>query len=202
VRRARDGDCGMRISKEQAEANHDRIVAVASELFRERGLDGVGVSDLMKAAGFTHGGFYNHFESKEALAAEAVAHAFRSAAGVRAGDVRGLASAYLSSSHRRALATGCPVAAFGSDAHRQRGGVQAAYADGLEQTIKALADMVGPEPDGGASARDRGINLLTRMVGALILARSAPDDNPLGDEILSAALAGFLRDVGAEAGST
>ncbi len=66
----------MRITKEKRQENHDRIVAIASEMFRERGFDGVGVADLMQAAGLTHGGFYNHFASKEALIAEASAKGF------------------------------------------------------------------------------------------------------------------------------
>ena len=66
----------MRITKEKRQENHDRIVAIASGLFRERGFDGVAVADLMQAAGLTHGGFYNHFASKEALIAEAAAKGF------------------------------------------------------------------------------------------------------------------------------
>ncbi len=67
----------MKLSKTQAARNRQKIVDVAAQLFRERGVDGVGVADLMKAAGFTHGGFYNHFPSKEALAAEACGSAFQ-----------------------------------------------------------------------------------------------------------------------------
>jgi AcrR family transcriptional regulator len=73
----------VRITENQAEKNRQRVVAKASKLFREGGFDGISVNDLMKAAGFTHGGFYNHFESKDALASEALDHAFRQMDGVR-----------------------------------------------------------------------------------------------------------------------
>ena len=188
----------MRISKAQAAANHDRVVEVASELFRERGFDGVGVSELMKAAGFTHGGFYNHFDSKEALTVEAVAHAFRASAKAGAGerDLRTVLTDYLSPAHRRALGRGCPAAALGCDAGRQPDSIKAAFADGAEGMIAGLARMRSPETDGAAAARARDINLLAKMVGALILARAAPADSPLGDEILAAALEGCLREAG------
>src|SRR5687768_11195234 len=98
----------MRISKEQARENRERVVETASALFRERGFDGVAVADLMRAAGFTHGGFYNHFETKEALAAEALTRAFDEMAAVRSksADLAEMLTLYLSKAARRAPGKG------------------------------------------------------------------------------------------------
>jgi TetR/AcrR family transcriptional repressor of nem operon len=186
----------MRISKERAAANHDQVVQVASKLFRERGFDGVGVADLMRAAGFTHGGFYNHFESKEALAVEAVARAFRDSASARSGvtDLRAVLTSYLSPTHRDAVGTGCPTAGLGSDTSRQPESVRAAFAEGMEDMAAMMTRRLEPLSDGVADARSRAINLLAKLVGALILARAAPDGSPISDEILETVLAGALRE--------
>src|SRR3954454_164895 len=111
----------MRISKAQAQANRERVVATASELFRARGFDGVAVGELMQAAGFTHGGFYNHFDSKEALAVEAVGAAWTQMGEerARAGCLAALLPAYLSRAARRAPGKACPAAALAGDVSRQ-----------------------------------------------------------------------------------
>ena len=110
----------MKISKAQAQENRDRIVGAAATLFRERGFDGVSVGDLTKAAGFTHGGFYNHFESKDALAAQALESAFAAMAGhrERARDLAEMLTHYLSQAARKAPGKSCPAAALGGDAGR------------------------------------------------------------------------------------
>src|SRR5215471_10539005 len=106
----------MRVSREKAAENHQRIVDTAARLFREKGFDGVGVDEIMNGAGLTHGGFYGHFGSKEDLAAEAVARALESAAErqSRFKDLGDLVSDYLSDWHRADRANGCPVAALGA----------------------------------------------------------------------------------------
>src|SRR5262245_36187102 len=111
----------MRISKAQAQANHERVVDVASELFRTHGFEGVAVSDLMRASGFTHGGFYNHFASKEALAAEALQSAWTQMAAerARARDLAQLLPSYLSQAARKAPGKSCPAAALAGDVGRQ-----------------------------------------------------------------------------------
>ncbi|HEX4182734.1 MAG TPA: TetR/AcrR family transcriptional regulator [Caulobacteraceae bacterium] len=194
----------MRISKEQAAANHDQVVQVASELFRERGFDGVGVADLMRTAGFTHGGFYNHFDSKEALAVEAVERAFRDSAAARPGvaDLRAILTSYLSPTHRSSVATGCPAAGLGCDASRQPESVRTAFADGMEDMVRRMTRALEPLTDSADDARARAINLLAKLVGALVLARAAPDGSPISDEILDAVLAGALRDAGLEPAKT
>src|SRR5512143_1867075 len=104
----------MKISRAQAQANKRRVVAKAAELFRERGFEGVAVGELMSAAGFTHGGFYNHFASKEALSAEALDEAFRAmdAERARASSLDGLVAGYLSEASRLAPGRSCPAAAL------------------------------------------------------------------------------------------
>src|SRR2546428_5812587 len=97
----------MRVTKAQAQANRARIVETASTLFRERGYDGVGVADLMAAAGFTHGGFYKHFRSKADLMAEAAASGFSQSIANLAGiDGAVFVKGYLSRKHRDALGHG------------------------------------------------------------------------------------------------
>src|SRR6516165_930970 len=109
----------MRVSKEKMQKNHERIVAIASELFRERGFDGVGVADLMEHAGLTHGGFYNHFRSKETLIAEAAAKGFGDNVGRYAGhDAVAAIELYLSRTHRDARGQGCVAAALSCEAAR------------------------------------------------------------------------------------
>ena len=183
----------MRISRSQARENHERVVLKAAELFRERGFDGVAVNDLMKAAGFTHGGFYNHFASKEALSAEALDHAFHQmdAERARTESLDDLLEKYLSEAARRAPGKTCPAAALAGDVSRQPDLVKAVFADGLERMIESVAARL---PNDGES-RSEAINLLTRMVGALVLARATPDSTDLGREVLAVALDRSRRDV-------
>ncbi len=183
----------MRISKEQAAENRERVVEAASSLFRERGFDGVAVADLMRAAGFTHGGFYNHFPTKEALSAEALGRAFDDMAAVRAraADMAEMLRGYLSRAARQAPGKSCPAAALAGDVGRQPAPVRAVFADGLEGMIESFADQIG-----GPDARARATVLLCQMVGGLMLSRGVPDDHPLADEILKATLARGLADIG------
>ncbi len=170
---------------------------VASELLREHGFGGVGVADIMKAAGFTHGGFYNHFSSKEALAAEATRRAFETMADHReaAEDVADLLTKYLSGKGRKALAKGCPAAALGADVARQSDGVKAEFSHGVEGMIASMAERL--EAEGvHDDARRRAVNVVCKMVGALMLSRGVPDSDPLAAEILEDGLEGCLADAG------
>jgi TetR/AcrR family transcriptional regulator, transcriptional repressor for nem operon len=183
----------MRITKAQAKTNHERVVSVAAELFRAKGLDGVAVGDLMKAAGFTHGGFYNHFDSKDALVAEALQSAWAQMARerARANDLEQLLVRYLSRAARRAPGKSCPAAALAGDIARQNSGIKSVFAEGLEEMIQSVQSRLPVHEE--ASARDRAVNMVARMVGALLLSRSVPDDSPLADELLDAALRGARR---------
>jgi len=184
----------MRVSKAQAQANREHIVETASELFRERGFDGVGVADLMAAAGFTHGGFYKHFGSKADLMAEASANSLgRSLAVAETLDVKGFIDLYVSREHRDGRGDGCTMAALCGDAARQPDELKATFADGIERTLQTLGAKyptdVTAAPD---VARLKMIGLLAQAVGAVVLSRACPDDSALADEILAVCHAQML----------
>jgi TetR/AcrR family transcriptional repressor of nem operon len=189
------------VSREQAAENRRAIVAAATQLFRERGVDAVGLSELMKHAGFTQGGFYNHFESKAALVTEVLASAiaegaveFAKSARVPV-DASGTAlrryvSYYLSQGHRDDIDHGCPVAGFAGDAPRLGAGAQSHLAGGLDDQITILAGLVAEEGSAATAGerrtlRERAISLHCEMVGALILSRSVAQAGPaLSKELL------------------
>ncbi|MFI8222409.1 TetR family transcriptional regulator [Pseudomonas sp. NPDC085632] len=177
----------MRVTKAQAQANREHIVETASVLFRERGFDGVGVADLMAAAGFTHGGFYKHFGSKADLMSEASANSLaRSLVGAETLDVQGFVDVYVSREHRDGRGSGCTMAALCGDAARQSDDVKTAFADGIERTLQTLGDKYPTGPDAASGeGRVKMIDMLARAVGAIILSRACPDDSALADEILA-----------------
>jgi TetR/AcrR family transcriptional repressor of nem operon len=189
----------MRITKEQADGNKARIVETAAALFREKGFDGISVAELMRAAGLTHGGFYNHFESKDALEAAACAQVFgNSVASV--GAVAAIADPaerarafgayrrrYVSKKARDAAAARCPMVAFAGDVSRQPPPVREQYAAGLRQYLDAFVRAAASGKT-GRSARRRALAQFAMLAGALTLARSVADADPaLSDEILEAA---------------
>ena len=181
----------MRVSRKQAAENRDRIVDVAGRLFRERGLDGIGVANLMKAAGLTHGGFYGNFESKENLAVEAcervLARSTETWPAMAAKDpqapLKGLLDQYLTARHRDRPGEGCIYAALASDVARQNSPVlRRTFTVGLQPLIDTLVRIVPGRSR--AARRQKALACLTAMVGALILAR-AVDDAELSNDILS-----------------
>jgi TetR/AcrR family transcriptional repressor of nem operon len=176
----------VRVSREKAAENRGRIVDAAARLFRDKGFDGVGVDAIMKGAGLTHGGFYGHFASKEALAAEAVTHALgRSAARQGGIDSLGeLVSDYLSERHRADRANGCAVAALGADCARHGSALRKTLTASIRGEFDRLASLL--KRGGPAARRRRAIASYAGMVGALTLAR-AVDDPALAQEILAAA---------------
>jgi TetR/AcrR family transcriptional regulator, transcriptional repressor for nem operon len=186
----------MKISEEAVRANRERIVAKASELFRARGFDGVAIGDVMKAAGLTHGGFYNHFASKDDLAADAVCLAFAKMAAVRAQtlDLKVLLSLYLSEAARRAPAKSCPAAALAGDVARAPKPVRIAFAAGLEEMVTSVSAGLSGARAPIKENRTRAINLVAKMVGGLALSRALPDSDPLAREVLHAVLEGALDD--------
>lgn len=177
----------MKITKAQAQANREHVVATASKVFRERGYDGVGVADLMAAAGFTHGGFYRQFNSKADLMAESAACGIAQTVALSEGvNAPEFVQHYLSREHRDTRATGCTMAALGGDAARQPEAVRAAFAAGIESLLGALMptdiDSDGADP---GRARARSLDTLAHAVGAIVMSRACPDDSPLADEILA-----------------
>ncbi len=185
----------MKVTKAQAQANRAHVVATASHLFRERGFDGVGVADLMAAAGFTHGGFYKHFGSKADLMAESTACGIAQTAALIEGvDASEFVRRYLSREHRDGRATGCTMAALGGDAVRQPESVRVAFADGVENLLAALSQQSGASgAEDAAQARARILDVLTHAVGALVMSRACPDDSPLADEILAVSREAILE---------
>lgn len=185
----------MRISQAQVKENRERVIHAASALFRAKGFDAVAVGDLMKAAGFTHGGFYNHFGSKRSLAAEALRSAWSEMASQRASarDLRQLLRSYLSRSAHGAPGKTCPAAALAGDVSRQPNAVKAIFADGLEDMIQSIQERL--PADDQVSGRERAINLVTRMVGALTLSRAVPDNAHLANELLDTTLRGAIREL-------
>ncbi|MFG6429582.1 TetR/AcrR family transcriptional regulator [Roseateles sp. LYH14W] len=178
----------MKVSKAQAQANRAHVVETASQLFRERGYDGVGVADLMAAAGFTHGGFYKQFGSKTDLIAESTACGIAQTVALTGEglDPAEFVRYYLSREHRDGRSTGCTMAALGGDAARQPDAVRAAFSTGIESLIAALAPRGETVSEADASqARARIIDLLSHAVGALVMSRACPDDSPLADEFLT-----------------
>ncbi|AZF08541.1 Transcriptional regulator, AcrR family [Pseudomonas sp. R2-37-08W] len=177
----------MRVSKAQAQANREHVVETASVVFRERGFDGVGVADLMAAAGFTHGGFYKHFGSKADLMAEASACSLsQSLASAETLSVKDFIDLYVSRAHRDNRATGCTMAALCGDAARQSGDLKSTFAEGIEQMLQTLGEKYPTGPDAAPdAARVKMIDLLARAVGAIVLSRACPEDSALADEILA-----------------
>lgn len=184
----------MRVTKAVAAQNRRKILETATQLFKARGIDNVSVADLTKAAGFTHGGFYNHFESKADLAVETVRHAFAQALGeisgegaTTAGDFTPMAERlvnYLSPEHRDEPSSGCPTGSLPVDVGRQGAGAQRAFADGLERYVELIEGVLPPDE----RKREAAIATLSTLVGAIILSRAVRDGRPgLSDEILRAA---------------
>jgi TetR/AcrR family transcriptional repressor of nem operon len=181
----------MKVTREQAAENREKIIAVAGKLFREKGFDGIGVADLMQAAGLTHGGFYGHFKSKDDLAAQACRRAFaRSAENWTAvvenasGDpLASICRQYVSERHRDAPGKGCLFAALAPDAARQSRPIRQAFTDGLE-TLTALLAKLAPGRS-AAAKRKKALATIAEMVGAIVLARVV-NDPALSKEILDA----------------
>jgi TetR/AcrR family transcriptional repressor of nem operon len=176
------------------EASHERIVSVAARAIRRSGYDGTGVADIMKEAGLTHGAFYAHFPSREAMLAEAASRACAEAASVTADVAAGapaeqalatMLRAYLSREHLENIEAGCPLAALGSETVRQAPEVRRA----TTRHIKAMVDLVARQsPDWGQpAAHERALLTVAAMVGTLLLAR-AVDEPALSDSLCEAAL--------------
>jgi TetR/AcrR family transcriptional repressor of nem operon len=180
------GGKNMKVSKEQVRENRLRIVETASELFRERGYDGVGVAELMSAAGLTHGGFYKHFGSKADLLAEAMSCGFTQSAEKTEGVSReAFIEYYLSRQHRDDMGKGCVMSALGTDAARQSESIRETFAAGIERQIAILESQ--------NVTRAELINTIAQLVGALMLSRACPDGSGLADEILEVCRARLLR---------
>lgn len=180
------------------DATHERIVSVAARAIRRSGYDGTGVADIMKEAGLTHGAFYSHFASREAMLAEAASRACAESAAAAADVVAqvppgaalaAMLGGYLSQAHVENAELGCPLAALGSETARQAPEVRRV----VTRHIKEMIDLVARQsPDWGRpGAHERALVTLSTMVGTLLLAR-AVDDPGLSDSLRGAALKHLL----------
>jgi TetR/AcrR family transcriptional repressor of nem operon len=182
------------------------VLAAAARLFREKGVDGIAVAELMQAAGLTHGGFYNHFESKEDLAAAAFREAFSAAVNrverhAAEADKRGRESAfahyvgrYLAADTRDAPGTSCPMATLGTDAARHGSELRGAFAEGVRRYIEAFAKIM---PGEASDPRAEAITVLSTLIGALTLSRACVGaDDALADEIIATVRDELLADTG------
>ena len=181
----------MKVTREKSAENRAALVETAARLFRERGIDGVGVAEISKAAGLTHGALYGQFPSKQALVAEALAH------GIAGGHARMTAphgaptlsdqlDLYLSLRHRDNLAGGCAMAASASEIARQDEAVSARFAEGFEQMVGMVqAALEAQTPT--AETRARALTIAAAMIGGLAMARAVAKSRPdLSDEIITA----------------
>ncbi|MEH2541764.1 MULTISPECIES: TetR/AcrR family transcriptional regulator [unclassified Bradyrhizobium] len=182
----------MRYSKEHKQETHARIVKKASVRLREKGAHGIGVADLMKEAGLTHGGFYAHFDSREALVIEAFAYAmdrsvehWRKIAAETPPEKRlsTIIDSYVSTVHRDDPGRGCAVTTLGAEIVRESAKTRKAFAAKLEQLIDVIADQIPDVPR--KTARRQAMGTLATMMGTLVMSRVA-GSGELSDEILVA----------------
>jgi TetR/AcrR family transcriptional repressor of nem operon len=214
----------MKVSREQMALNRARILAEAGRLFRERGFDAVTVAEVMQATGQTHGGFYGHFASKDALVAAVVAHAMAAPTGLGAAPTGGRAATtggdateagagaqvlerwidrYLSPAHRDAPGSGCPTAGLAGMMRHQTATAQAAMAEGIEAQVARLARALpgaDREEDGDGDVNGDTAAWRRAAIGrwsamvGAVMLARAVGDAPLGDELLAETRA-WLRDV-------
>ena len=171
--------------------SHDRIVQTAATRVRECGVEGIGVADLMKDAGLTHGGFYRHFASREELVAEAIEHALHegaeavaAVANIKQCPIAALVDAYLSTTHRDKLATSCAVTTLAADVARCNDRARSAYTRQVGIYLELLTKLIGGDQQ--RSRRMKAIAALSTLVGAVSMAR-AVNDEKLSREILKSA---------------
>ena len=182
----------MRYSKEHKQETHARIVKKAATRLREKGAHGIGVADLMKDAGLTHGGFYAHFDSREALVIEAFNYAmdraterWRKVTAEVAPEKRlsTIVDGYLSATHRDDPGQGCAVPALGAEIARESLKTRKAFALKLDQMIDMITDQIQDVPR--KTARKQAMATLATMMGAIVMSRIA-GNGEMSDEILSA----------------
>ena len=186
----------MRLTKEQAEANRRRILAEAGQLFRARGFDGISVAELMQAAGFTHGGFYNHFESKSDLMAEVTREVLAAASaklrdrtdphrGPKPESFADYVDTYLSLAARDNPGRACPISTLSHEVARQDGTIKRAFVQGLRDYLDAFAAALPQAQDDPAAGRRQAIATFAALIGGLVMARAvAGEDEAFSQEIL------------------
>lgn len=181
----------MRVSREKALESREQVISMAARLLRERGFDGIGVADIMKAAGMTHGGFYRHFESKDDLAVKASERAIADTKAVIVDELskkpqdplRVLIERYVSSSHRDDPGTGCILPTLAADAARRDDPqLRQVFTANIQEYLDQLGILLAARPAATGVRSPAGI--LAEMVGAVILSRVMSDET-LADSLMA-----------------
>jgi TetR/AcrR family transcriptional regulator, transcriptional repressor for nem operon len=193
----------MANSQQEKSRNHEKIIEIAARRFREAGLEGVSIADLMKEAGLTHGGFYKHFESRDDLVLEAMAVALKSGSGQKGSAASkgaltfsSLVEGYLGKRHRDNLGTGCAVTALVSDVARASKEAKAIFTSQVQDNLDKIQTLSAA--DGRAIDRQAAIVAHCVLSGALGLARAVADEK-LSLEILASAREFLLSQSGGDA---
>src|SRR5580698_5421003 len=165
----------MGYSKRDKQTTHERIVRVAAKRFRERGLEGIGLADVMKEAGVTVGGFYKHFGSRDELVVEALATAFQDLDiwEEHTADMPQLLQNYLTEAHRDAPGTGCAMGALLGDISRGSKSARALYTARVKQSLAFSSALLPPGPR--SHKRGRALLILSALLGAINLSRAVSD---------------------------
>lgn len=183
----------MKVSREKAAQNRADLVETAARLIRERGIDGVGVAEIGKAAGLTHGALYAHFKSKEALVAEALAHGLQIGhermTTPRNGQIPSLGElldGYLSEEKRDDIANGCAMAASASEIGRQDETISACFSEGFENMVGVFEHHLHARKT-KCDVRDKALAIATALIGGIAASRAVLKAQPeLANEILRA----------------
>lgn len=186
----------MRVSREKAQENREQIIETAARLLREHGFDGIGVADIMKAAGLTHGGFYRNFASKDDLAVKASEHAMGDTIALLKNGLaqqqpqdplRAVIESYVSSAHRDDPGSGCILPALAADAARRDDpALRAVFITAIQYYLDQIAKLSSASPRAAGSRHPAAI--LSEMVGAVILSRVIAND-PLAESLVAAVVA-------------
>lgn len=181
----------MKVTKDQAAANKEAILSAASRLYREKGIDGIGIGELSRSVGLTHGGFYGQFPGgKEQLAAEAVSRTFET--NIQdwrdARSIPELIKGYLTQAHLDNWTQGCPIPALGADVARAGGTVSGSFTRGVEELIDTLMPLV--EGETHDEKLQEALRILSAITGAILIARAL--DNPtLAGQFLDSVINGW-----------
>jgi TetR/AcrR family transcriptional repressor of nem operon len=187
----------MRVSQEEKERSHARIVDGAARLTRARGLEATSVSDVMADAGLTHGGFYRHFDSKEDLVVAAIESAFaeilgdlevQGTGGTSAEAVHSFVAHYLSDAHLTHAAEGCPIPALGADVARGPTSARKAFTAGIDRMIALLSNGL---PGSRAERTVEAATIVVLMAGAVLVARACEPDT--ARQVMSAVRTGIRK---------
>lgn len=181
----------MKVTKEQAAANKEAILTAASRLYREKGIDGIGIGELSRSVGLTHGGFYGQFPGgKEQLASEAVSRTFESniQEWQSAKSISELIQGYLTQAHLDNWMEGCPIPALGADVARTGGAVSSAFTKGIEDLIETLMALVKGETHDEKYRES--LRILSSIAGAMLIAR-ALDSPQLSEQFLQSVISGW-----------